>query len=118
MFKILETAVDSVIEMEVEGEVTAEDYEVLEEAIKDKLKETDQVNILCRVKELSKITAQAILEDFKLGVKHYKNIGKIAVVSSEDWTEWITKLSAILPVESKHFDTEEIDEAWSWVKNE
>ena len=117
MFKILETTIDSVIEMQIEGEVLAEDYERLEAAIKEKLEKTDKVNILCRVKELSNITAGAILEDFKLGIKHYKNIGKIAVVSSEDWTEWVTKLSAILPVETKHFNMEEIGEAWSWVKN-
>ena len=117
MFRILESGVNSVIEMEVKGDVTKDDYERLEEAIKEKLKETDKVNILCKITELSSITAKAILADFKIGVKHYRNINRMAVVSAKEWIEWWSKLGAILPVEIKHFNTDEIDQAWNWIKD-
>ena len=116
MFRILETDVESVIELEVKGDVTKEDYEKLEEAIKQKLDQTKSVNLLCKITELSSVTAEAIIKDFKFGVKHYNDIEKMAVVSSKNWVQWMSKLGAVLPVKLKHFEPNQIDEAWQWVK--
>ncbi|EEG76200.1 SpoIIAA family protein [Dethiobacter alkaliphilus] len=116
MFRILETDVESVIEFEVKGDVTKKDYEKLEEAIQQKLAQTNSVNLLCRITELSSVTAEAIIKDFKVGVEHYKNINKMAVVGSAEWVQWMSKLGAVLPVDIKHFEPHQIDEAWEWVK--
>jgi hypothetical protein len=117
MFKIHETDDKSLIELEVKGDLTKEDYDRLEEAIVEKLKESEKVNILGRITELSGMTAEAILADFKLLVKHYSSIEKMAVVSSKEWVEWVSKLGAVLPVEIKYFDVDESDLARNWLMN-
>ena len=116
MFTIYPTDDERVIELEIKGDVTKEDYALLEDAIKEKLKEMEHVNLLCRITEFSGITAQAVLKDFKLFIKHYSNIRKMAVISTKDWIEWMTKLGAVLPVEMKHFELDDYDQAQRWVK--
>lgn len=115
MFDILETVDKTVLEIEIDGEITKDDYDRLDQAIIEKLKETEKVKLFCWIKDLSGITAEAIISDFKLLVKHYTNIEKMAIVSTEDWIEWVTKLEAVLPMEVKYFDNDEKDLAWKWL---
>ena len=115
MFKIKETVDKSVLEIEVDGELTKEDYDRLEQSIEKRLTESDKVNMFCRIIELSGMTAQAILSDFKLFAKYYGKIEKMAIVSSKEWTEWVSKLGAVLPMKIIHFDEDEQEKAWRWL---
>ncbi len=115
MFRILEPVDKSVLEIEIKGEVTKEDYDRLENAIESKLNESEKVNMFCRITELSGITAEAILSDFKLFAKYYDKIEKMAIISTEDWAEWVSKLGAVLPMEVMHFDPEDEELAWQWL---
>lgn len=115
MFKVMETVDKSVLEIEIEGEVTKEDYERLDKAIEKRLSESEKVNMYCRIIELSGITAAAIISDFKLLAKYFSKIEKMAVVSDKEWTEWVSKLGAVLPMEIIHFEVHEKELAWRWL---
>ncbi|MGM0651783.1 MAG: STAS/SEC14 domain-containing protein [Bacillota bacterium] len=115
MIRIIETVDESVLEVEIEGELTRNDYDRLEKAIENKLSESEKVNMLCRIIEFSGITAKAVLSDFKLLAKYYAKIEKIAIISMKDWAEWVAKLGAVLPMEVMYFDADETDMAWKWL---
>lgn len=115
MFKVMETVDKSVLEIEVKGEVTKDDYDRLEKAIEKRLSESEKVNMYCRIIEISGITAEAILADFKLLAKYFSKIEKMAIVSGKEWTEWISKLGAVLPMKIMHFDVDEKELAWRWL---
>jgi len=115
MIRILETIDKSVLEVEIEGELTKEDYDRLEKAIESRLSESGKVNMLCKIIEFSGITAEAILSDFKLLAKYYDKIEKMAIVSTKQWAEWVAKLGAVLPMDVMHFDPDETDNAWQWL---
>ena len=115
IIRILETIDKSVLEVEIEGELTKEDYDRLEKAIESKLSESGKMNMLCRIIGLSGITAEAILSDFKLLAKYYDKIEKMAIVSTKEWAEWVAKLGAVLPMEVIYFDADETDMAWQWL---
>jgi hypothetical protein len=115
MLEIKETVDKSMLEIEVKGEVTKEDYDRLEKAIEKRLSETDKVNMYCKIIDISGITAEAILSDFKLFAKYYNKIEKIAIVSDKEWVEWVSKLGAVLPMEVMHFDTDEKEMALRWL---
>jgi hypothetical protein len=115
MLEIKETVDKSMLEIEVKGEVTKEDYDRLEKAIEKRLSETDKVNMYCKIIDFSGITAEAILSDFKLFAKYYNKMEKIAIVSDKEWAEWVSKLGAVLPMEIMHFDTDEKEMALRWL---
>ena len=62
---------------------------------------------------------EAAWDDAKFGVQHRNDFEKVAVVGGPRWVEWGTKLAAlIMSGEVKTFSSEQLDEAWDWVKSE
>lgn len=115
MLEIMETVDKSVLEIEVKGEVTKDDYDRLEKAIEKRLNESEKVNMYCSIIEFSGLTAEAIFSDFKLFAKYYDKMEKMAIVSGKEWTEWVSKLGAVLPMEIMHFDVDEKEMALRWL---
>ena len=62
---------------------------------------------------------EAAWDDAKFGVQHRNDFEKVAVVGGPRWVEWGTKLAGlIMSGEAKTFSSEQLDEAWDWVKSE
>ncbi len=117
MFEIMKETKGNCIGVEVRGEVQAEDYEKLEPILENAVKAHGTANLVVHVDALEGIgELDVIRRDAKLFFEHFSNLGKMAVVGTKKWQEWVAKLTdpIMFSTKVKYFNPEELDEAWTW----
>lgn len=86
---------DILIQLTAVGTLTHEDYQsivpILESAIAG-VKQED-VKVLLDATEFDGWELRAAWDDFKIGLKHGREFGKIAIVGHKDWQKKISKLA-------------------------
>lgn len=118
MIKFLREQKDNVLRLEAEGKITGDDYKlVIIPAIESKLKEYPKIRLLYELgNHFSEFDFLAIWEDFKLGLKHWSDFEKIALVSDIYWIRILTRLfGLILPYPLKIFHNNQLSQAEEWV---
>lgn len=61
--------------------------------------------------------ASALWDDAQFGLQHANEFDKIAIVGGPDWVAWSVKLLGhFIKGEIRTFPSDQLDEAWSWVK--
>lgn len=102
---------------EISGTVTKEDLKKLEQEIEKQFSEDQQFNAYAIMQQPEMPTFKAIAEEAKIDMKRWSQYRKLAVVSEKNWLETITNLGGFLPgIEAKHFNMDETQQAWSWIK--
>lgn len=105
------------IAFEVSETVTKQDLLKLKEAIEDQFPGDQQFNALAIMQQVKVPTVAAIVEEIKIDLKHWNQYNKLAVVSEKSFLETLTRLGDILPgIQSRHFYMDEMELAWSWIK--
>jgi len=118
MVKVLNNIAKDVIGFELNGIVTAEDYEKrLIPAIEEKLQTTKKLKVLYHVdKDFDSYELKAMLDDAKAGFEFWNKWEKIAVVSDEKWIIDAVKVFAFMvPGAIKTFSNAELEEAKEWL---
>lgn len=103
------------------GKVTKYDFEqVLIPAIDDLVKRTGKINYLLLLEtDVSNFTLGAWIDDAKIGLKHFTQWNKIAVVTDQKAVEKFSDIFGyIVPGDSKGFKLAELEEAKKWVSQE
>lgn len=105
------------IAFEVSGKVTKEDLQKLEQSIGEEFSEDQPFNAYAIMQEVEMPTAKALMEEAKIDMKRWSQYNKLAVVSEKNWLEKMTNISDFLPgIKAKHFSMDEMEQAWSWIK--
>lgn len=66
--------------------------------------------------DVSNFSAAAWWSDLKIGLKHFTQWNKIAVVTDEKGVEWFTDVfSYFVPGQSKGFQANQLEEAKKWI---
>lgn len=108
-------AIPSVVEIEINGEVTEDEMNEFETYIKQKVEEHGKLNALIFIKDLD-YTVEGFIEEIKFDIKHLDDFNKVALVSDEKWIELGEKLSTFMPsVDAEHFDPDERQKAMAWL---
>lgn len=108
-----------IIEMTIADKISK--YELLKvmEEIQGPLNEWDEFKVLKRIDSFSGMEIGAVVEDFKFAFENYSNLKKLkkaAVVTDKEWVENVTEFfKPIYPAEVKIFESEDIEEARSWL---
>lgn len=116
MIHFIHDVPEEVIAISVDDQLTADDYERCNRMIR--LQEpVDKLKLYIEIDQWKGMTFKALLEDIKMGFKHYDKISKIAVASSEDWIKKWTQGSDLLTpgIDVKLFKTSERAKAMSWL---
>lgn len=118
MIRKLESSHDNVIGYAVGGDVSDEEYRTMASQLRDQIAVHGKVRLLFRLSDLSPQSfVNGLDERFSLATDHRDDVERMAVVSDDKTTEWLTKLGgAVAPVEVEHFDSSEEDKAWAWLK--
>ncbi|MDF1824220.1 MAG: STAS/SEC14 domain-containing protein [Verrucomicrobiales bacterium] len=98
------------------GKLKHEDYEVITPMIDAAVSGVPHptINVMIDGTEMEGWEPRAAWDDFRLGVKHGKEFGKIAIFGNKHWQEIAAKVGTwFISGEMKYFESEE--EAYEWV---
>lgn len=118
MIELKETARDGMLEIRMSGAITDEDYrEVLVPAIDKAIEDSERVRVLVELEsDISDFTLGAMMDDARMGLKHWRGFDRCAVVTGSDAMRRVVKAFWVfMPCPVKVFAPEEIDEARRWL---
>lgn len=118
MLRYINDLPEHVVGIHAAGEVSKEDYEkVLIPRLEELVARQGEINYLLILEtEVGNFTAGAWWDDFKLGLKHFTQWNRIAVVTDQKGVEWFTDaFTLFIPGKSKGFSLAQLDEAIKWV---
>jgi hypothetical protein len=121
MLQFINDLPDDVVGIHAIGEVTKEDFDkVLIPRIDDLAKRQGEIKYLLVLEtDVSNFTLAAWWKDLVMGLKHFTEWKRIAVVSDQKGVEWFTDVfKYFIPGNSKGFALNELDEAVAWIKQD
>ena len=119
MMTLLEGYPDSVLAVEGQGTITAEDYQqVLLPAMSERLSRHPRLRLLYLMgDEFEGFTAGAAWEDSKVGMKHFTHFERVAFVTDTDWMRRAVRgFGCALPGEVRVYETDDLDDASAWIQ--
>ncbi|MGB7290719.1 MAG: STAS/SEC14 domain-containing protein [Thermodesulfobacteriota bacterium] len=118
MIEIIPTETDNLIGCKIDGKVKTEDIEKVANYIEDKFTKNKRLRIYVEVVKLEGISLEALFKDLKLGIKHFKDFDKKAVVTDKEWMKKVAAIAdKIFPnIDVKCFSFEEKEKALEWAK--
>jgi len=109
------------IGFEITGKIDAEAESSWIAGIEETIKEHGPISALVYLKDDARWGVKAGIEDIKWIMGHMKNVKKVAVVADSAAWKWLiamdSKFAKMFNIDEKYFTSEQIDEAWSWLKN-
>ena len=121
MLQFINDLPDDVVGIHAIGEVTKEDFDkVLIPKIDDLSKRQGEIKYLLVLEtDVSNFTLAAWWKDLVMGLKHFTEWKRIAVVSDQKGVEWFTDaFKYFIPGNSKGFALSELEEAVEWIKQD
>ena len=117
MIRIIRTE-GPLVECEVGGRITHEDYEGILPDLEKVIAEHGALRCVVRMGEIEWIQPRAIMDDLTFDVRHAGDREKVALVTDTRWQEWVTRVwGALLPtVAVKCFAPEDFDQAEAWAR--
>lgn len=118
MLRLIEELPDGVLGVEARGKVTADDYrDVLVPAIERLLARHAKARLLYVFHpEFDGFSGGAVWRDAQLGLRHFTDFERVAVVTDADWIQGLVKaFGFVVPGEVATFDYAEFDDARQWV---
>lgn len=108
----------NVVGIHATGDVTQDDYEqVLLPRIDSLAKRQKEINYLLFLEtDVTNFSLGAWWDDLKMGLKHFSQWNKIAVVTNEKGVEWFSNVfTHFIPGNSRGFPLDQLEEAKKWI---
>lgn len=118
MIELIEGLGEGVVGARAVGKVTADDYEsTLIPAVETALSQRDKARMLYVLgAEFEGYDGEAALDDARMGLEHWTDFERIAVVTDHGtYRTAIKGFGFLMPGEVKVFGVDELDEAKGWV---
>jgi len=107
---------DRVLGLRIRGRIERTDLEAVTLALEDKLTRHERVRVYAEVDDLGGISPSALLADLRLGVRHYRDVDREAVVTDASWMAALAKAGNLLPgIEVRAFETKDKASAQAWI---
>ncbi|MFZ7093011.1 STAS/SEC14 domain-containing protein [Primorskyibacter sp. 2E233] len=118
MIKVTAASHPGVYEVEVSGRVTEDDYEnVLIPALETVIENHDHIRLLVKLdKGFESFSLGAVMDDAKMGLKHWNGFDRIALVAEKGWiTGMVRAFSILMPCPVQIFPLSHEEEARRWL---
>lgn len=118
MFSIIDDLPNTVVGVKATGTIDKSDFEkVLIPALQALADRTGKINYLLQLEtDISNFTFGAWLDDAKLGLKHFRQWHRVAIVTDQKGVEKFSDVfSFLVPGEYKGFPLRELERAKKWV---
>lgn len=121
MIKKLEQSTGRYLGFSVVGKACLAEEQTWNLTIEEAIKTHDKVCILVNLSEDVHWGVDAAWQDIKWIFAHIRHFDKIAIVSSSQTWHWLITIdsffASLMSIEEKHFQTNELDKAWHWLKS-
>jgi hypothetical protein len=118
MIDVLTGFPENVLGLCISGHVTRKDYQsVVIPEVEAALKRVQKLNLYCQVdNDFSGLDIAAMWDDFRMGLGHLRQWGRIAVVTDLEWIGNALKVFGFLKLgQVQVFPTAEADRARAWI---
>lgn len=108
---------DNIVGFRIAGKLSGETFDAIETSLDDKLRRHDKVRVYVEMPRFEGMTAEAVFDDLRLAMRHWRDIEREAVVTDATWVRKLTPLGdAMAPgIEVKAFSTDEREQAKAWI---
>jgi stage II sporulation SpoAA-like protein len=104
-----------VLEIRVDGKLTAEDYESFVPRIEVLIKK-EKIRMLVELVDFHGWSAGALWEDTKFAARHFNDIDRIAIVGNTKWEKGMAVFcKPFTRATIRFFDSDDIESAKSWI---
>ena len=113
------TIVDGVMEVDVTGRLTKDDYAQFVPATEQAIKEHGKIRILFVMQDFHGWSAGAAWEDIKFDLKHFSHIERLGIVGESRWEHGMAIFCRpFTTAKLRYFDIAKIEEAREWINEE
>ncbi len=113
------TIVEKVMEVDVTGKLTKEDYAQFVPATEELIKEHGKIRILFVMHDFHGWSAGAVWEDIKFDLKHFAHIERLGIVGESKWEHGMAIFCRpFTTAKMRYFDSAQLDEARKWINEE
>lgn len=117
MLQLNHSAPQNVLAITAIGQVTNHDYKtVLIPAVEKRIKSGELVRLVYEIgDDFEGFSAMAALDDALLGLEHWREFEKIAVVTNRDWiVNTMRMFLPLFPAKAKLFGVDHLQDAFDW----
>jgi hypothetical protein len=107
---------ERVLHVRLNGRLTDADYQAFVPELEELIARHGSLRLLVEMADFQGWSAGALWDDFKVYLKHGREIERIAIVGEKSWQEWMACVAKpFVKSEVRYFDQAQAGEARSWV---
>jgi hypothetical protein len=117
--RMIETVEPDLVAFEIEGRIRADDMRLLIARFEEAMKASEKLRVLVRIVDFAGVSVDALRVEglASIKIKGLRQISRYAIVGGPDWMKTIADgVTPFVPVQTKRFERENEDEAWTWLK--
>ena len=108
-----------ILEVRVTGKLVHQDYEHFVPEFDRLVKQHGKIRLLFEMNDFHGWEAHAAWDDLKLGVKHFLDIERIAMVGEKKWQEWMARFCRpFTRAKIRYFESNALEEARNWLRSD
>jgi len=105
-----------VLEVHASGKLTKADYARFTPAVERLIGRHGKINVLFEMHEFHGWEGSALWQDLKFDVKHFRDIGRVAMVGDTKWEHGMARFcKPFTTAEVRYFPHDQIEQARTWV---
>jgi len=117
MYRVLDESEQSIVGIKVDHYLTGEDWSGLTPYLQERRNEVGLLNILFDFTMLERQKFTSCWADLIFNLQRISDVKRLAVTGNQLWGEaQLLGVEGIPHIEVKCFPSEQIDEAWTWLK--
>jgi hypothetical protein len=117
MYKILDLTDSNLIALQVEGKIVKTDYELLNTLLRNVRENYDTIRLYLEINNIEGIEPSAVWEDIKTYFRHFRDIDRVAVISSDSTVKTLTNLGkTFVSGETRFFNDSDFMRAREWIR--
>jgi|GEM_PF-3977579 len=117
MIELISAELDPrVFAITIRGPVERPDLDAVAAAFEEKLKEHKPVRVYAEVEQTASLSPAALFEDLRLGLQHFQDVERVAIIVDETWTALLAQFAELVPgLDVRRFSSAERAQAREWI---
>lgn len=107
---------DNVLGFRVSGDVTRDDYAVLDPEVRSAVDAAGSARVLLDLTDFHWEKIEAWGADLRFGREYHKSIDRMALVGHHQWEKWLAKVAEpFYAQQARYFP--DVEQAWAWLES-